>query len=177
MALTADNVRVGVTGACYLADTGTELPTDATTTVNVSFIDLGYVSDDGVSQAIDESRSDIVAWQNADVVRKVKTSQDVTYSFTMIETSAATLEAYYGNYAGPGVVEINGTDTPHKSWIIDVVDDDDTIRLVIPDGQVTERGEITYANGEEVGYPITITAFPDSSGNKAYKYIDYGTSG
>lgn len=175
MALTADNVRVGVTGAIYVADTGTALPTDADATPNVAFEDCGYVSDDGVTQTIDESRTDITAWQNSDIVRKIRTTHDLSYQFTLIETSDVSLETYYGNYTA-GAIEISSDELPHKSWIVDVVDGDNTIRLVIPDGQITERGDVVYSNGEEVGYPITITAFPDASGVKAYKYVDAGGS-
>jgi hypothetical protein len=52
------------------------------------------------------------------------------------------------------------------------VDGDVDIRIVIPDGQVTERGDVTYANGEAIGYDVTVTAYPDDSGVKAYIYRD-----
>ena len=167
---TASNVLVGVTGGAYVAPEGTTLPTDATTALNAAFEEVGYISEEGVSQSISEDVTDLKAWQNGDVVRKIQTGHDLTYSFTMIETSDVTLATYYGNYAA-GTVEIDGTQLPHKSWVIEVADGDDDLRIVIPDGQITERGDLVFQNGDAVGYQITITCFPDDSGVKAYQYV------
>jgi hypothetical protein len=167
---TASNVLVGVTGDVSVAPEGTALPTNTSTALNAAFEAVGYISEDGVSQSISEDITDLKAWQNGDVVRKIQTSHDLTYAFTMIETSDVTLETFYGNYAA-GVVQIDGEQLDHKSWVLDVEDGDDDLRIVIPDGQITERGDIVYQNGDAVGYPVTITCFPDGSGNKAYIYV------
>lgn len=181
MALTADNVRVGVTGAVYVAPTGTTLATDATTALNAAFQDLGYIHEDGVTETQDTDISDIVAWQNGAKVRKVQTSHDLMYAFTMIETSAVTLREFYGNFAAADsvavgdpaddTVKVNGDQLPRRSWVLSVIDGDHVLRVVIPDGQITERGDITYANGEAVGREVTITCFPDANENKAYIYL------
>lgn len=173
---TAANVRVGVTGGVYTAPEGTAIPTDPVSELDAAFDETGYISDAGVTQSIGEDITDLKAWQNGDVVRKIQTSHDLTYAFTMIETSEVTLKAYYGNYAA-GVVEINGVQLPHGPWVLSVIDGDAEIRVVIPDGQVTERGDISYVNGDAIGYPITITCFPDEDGNKAYMYLDADASG
>lgn len=167
---TAANVLVGVTGGAYVAPEGTTVPTDASTALSGTFVEVGYISEAGVSQSIAEDITDLKAWQNGDVVRKIQTSHDLTYSFTMIETSDVTLEAYYGNYAA-GAVEINGDQLPHKAWVLSVIDGSDLLRVTIPDGQITERGDIVYQNGDAVGYQVTITCFPDDAGNKAYLYV------
>lgn len=171
MTLTADNVRVAVTGTVEAAPLGTTLPTTAESTTDAAFVDQGYVSEDGITQTINTDITDIKAWQNGDIVRKVQTGHDVMYALTLIETSEASLETYYGNYAA-GVVEVTGEQMPHRSWALTVVDGEQIIRVVIPDGQITERGEVVYANGDPIGYSITITAFPDTEGVKAYIYGD-----
>lgn len=177
MALDATQVRVGVTGAVYVAPEGTALPTDASTALPVDHEDVGYISEDGVTETQDTDTEDIVAWQNGAKVRKVQTSHDLMYSFTMIETSEITLREYYGNFtAGDGTttddeVVIDGEELPHRVWVLSVLDGDHVLRVVVPDGQVTERGDITYSNGEAVGREITITAYP-VDGVKAYIYDD-----
>jgi len=179
--LTAANVRIAITGGVYNAAVGTTLPTLATTALDAAFTarELGYLSDAGIVQSIATSTTNITAWQNADVVRKVQTEQDVTYKFDLLETSALTLETYYGNYTGTtaqGVSQITGALMPHFSWIFHVIDGDARIRLVLPDAQVTDRGDTSMVNGAALVYPLTLTAYPDTSGVKAYAYLDSDVS-
>jgi len=169
MALDATNVRAGTTGAVYVAPEGSTLPTDASTALDAAFLDTGYISEDGVTESQDSSTSDIKAWQNAAVVRKIQDSHDLTYQFTMIETNDVSLETYYGPLNGT-TVEIKGEELPHQAFVLSVIDGDHTLRAVIPDGQVTERGEVVYQNGDVTGRPVTVTCYPDVSGVKAYVY-------
>ena len=51
MATTASNVTVGkpkVGGAVFWAPLGSTLPTSASASLDAAFVDLGYVSEDGV---------------------------------------------------------------------------------------------------------------------------------
>lgn len=176
MPTTADNVRVAVTGSINKGPADTTLPEDALEALDGGFVELGYASEDGVTQAIAEDRTDIIAWQNADVVRKVRTSHDVTYAFSMLETNLDTLETYYGDGSvsgtlADGVVEIKGDMDTRGAWVIHVIDGDQLIRIVIPDGQVTERGDVEYVSGNAIMYPVTITAYPDDDDVKAYMYL------
>lgn len=171
MALTAANVVVAGTGAVYRAPLGTSLPTSADDLINVAFEDHGYINADGVSETIDRATTDIVAWQNSDLVRRVQTSHDVTYSFAALETNAVTLETYYGNY-DDGHIEINGDEGVRASWVLDFIDGDDRhVRVVIPDGQVTTNGGVTRNSQGAFEYPVTITCYP-VSGTKAHLYVD-----
>lgn len=168
---TAANVRVGVTGGVFGAPLGTALETDALSALDAAFDDLGYISDDGITQAIGTDQTEIKAWQNGDVVRKIQTSHDLTYQFAMLEESDATLIAYYGNSAD-GVVEVRGEQGVRQSWVIEVEDGDNVLRIVIPDGQVTEREDVVFLNEEAISYGVTITCYPDADGVKAYQYRD-----
>jgi hypothetical protein len=179
MADDATKVRVGFSGEVYYAATSATKPTNATTAVDAAFTAnlMGYLSEDGISTTINADVEDIKAWQNGDVVRKVQTSSDYTLQFTAIELNPNTLEAYFGNYTAvdstSGSAEITGEQLPHKSWIFDVVDGDARVRIVVPDGQITERGDIPVGGSAPISLPMTVTAFPDSSGVKAYIYVDH----
>lgn len=172
MATVAENVRVALAGALCVAPLGaTTLPTDAESELPEALKDVGYISADGVTQTIDAETTDIKAFQNGDVVRTIQTSHKVTFSFTMIETNEVSLKLYYADQeATVKAVKVTGAQSPHNEWVFDVLDGDYTIRIVIPNGQITERGEISYKNEDAIGYPVTLTAYPDKDGVKAYIY-------
>ena len=169
MALTRANVRVAVTGGVYRGVSGTTVPTTVDGVLHVALKDQGYVGEDGITQSIDKDTTDITAWQGSDIVREVQTSHKLTYQLKLIEVNPETLKTVYGNHT-TGTTLITGATLPASAWVFNVVDGENLIRLVIPDGQVHEIGDVVYAAGEEVGHEITITCYPDASGVKAYLY-------
>ena len=171
MVNTADNVLVARTGGVYYAPTNTTLPTASDAALAGPFESVGFISEDGITQSEPTDIQEVVAWQDGAVVRKIQTSHDLTYTFTMLETSAETLELFYGDYTA-GVVEVTGAQLGKHAFVIDVADGDNDIRFVIPDGQITERGDVTYASSDAIGYEVTITCYPDEDGVKAYKYFN-----
>lgn len=177
MTLTADNVRVGVTGAVFRAPAGTTLPTSVSGTLDTAFWDVGYISEDGVVTSTSADTSDIKAWQNGDLVRRVQTSHDFTVKFTMLETSEVTLGLYYNDFthgagSASGKVQVKGVQGYRGEFVINVVDDTNMIRLVLPDAQITAREDVSYVNGDAVMYGVTLTCYPDASGVKAYLYFE-----
>lgn len=165
MALVSSNVRVAVTGAVYVAPTGTAAPTAADSTLNVAFKDLGYVSEDGVTETRDRSTDQIKAWQNADLVREVVTDSAYTLACTLIETKEDVVELFYGASVDgtDGSIDIVPSTTGgRKSFVVDVIDGTDLIRTYLPSAEITEVGDQVYASGEPIGYEITITGYPVS---------------
>ncbi|MDR0435790.1 MAG: hypothetical protein LBH11_03370 [Propionibacteriaceae bacterium] len=165
MALNSNNVAVGITGAIYLGGSAATRPTDAKTPLTTGWDDLGYTSDAGVTESRSLSSSDIAAWQNGDVVRKVVTSASMTIKAMLLETTKKTVGLYYGTTVGDdGLVKVvpSRTGSRHK-MCVDVIDGDKFIRTYIPQGQVTEVGDQVYAGGTPIGYEVTITAYADES--------------
>jgi hypothetical protein len=171
----ASNVLVAVTGAIYRADAADTptLPVDPLTPLDSAFDELGYADESGIVETQGQQTNEIKAWQNAAVVRKVLTQHDLTYAFTLLESSEEALEAFYGNYSGTegdAIIEIRGELGVRGPWVLHVVDGDTLLRVVIPDGEVTDRGAVNYVSGDAIKYPITVTAYPDTDGVKAYIY-------
>jgi hypothetical protein len=167
--LDASKVEVAVTGAVYLAPLGTTLPTDSAAELDGDFQNVGYLSEDGITETPEEDTTEIQAWQNGDVVRRVLTSHEIQYGFTMIETNEVSLKAYYGNYAG-GDVKVTGDQLPRQCMVIETIDDGKLRRRVVPVAQVTERGEVNLTNDDATGYEVTVTGYPDSDGVKVHIY-------
>lgn len=169
---TAANVLVGVNGGVAFAPTGSTLPETATDVLDAAFNDLGFISDDGLVEKLGTSTNPIKNWKG-DTVRRVQTEHALSYKFTMIESTDDTEEAYYGTDPSLGISAVQGQ---RGCWVADVFDGDISIRIVIPDGQVTERGDVTYKNDEAIAYDITVECYPDEDGNKAYRLKDDGGS-
>lgn len=164
MALSSTNVLIGSTGAAYVAPVGTAAPTSSVSVLAVAYADLGYLSDDGITETYDDSTDEITAWQGATVVRRTISSSSATVAFTMIESKGDTLELFHkGSTMAAGKIDVLGAVADRRAFVIDVVDGTTNIRLYIANGEVTERGEITYANGgEALSYPVTITCYPEA---------------
>ena len=164
MALDSDNVRVAVTGAVYVAPTGTASPNYSDDALDAAFQDLGYVSSDGISESMDKSTTQIRSWQDGSLVREITSEGTYSVSLTFIETNQNVLELYYGTALTSGAANIDPRETGgRKMFVIDVIDGTNIERTYIPAGEVTSIGERTLASGEAIGYEVTITAYADAS--------------
>ena len=98
-------------------------------------------------------------------------SKKETFKFTLIESqNEDVLKAVYGNgnvsgSLSTGLTLLSDSDElDHAVWVIDRITSDGGVsRTIIPDGQVTEVGDIVYKDDQAIGYPLTITAYPSSS--------------
>jgi hypothetical protein len=161
VALNSENVRVAVTGAMYVAPTTATKPTSAASALGVDYKDLGYFGEDGVTETRDRSSNSIRAWQRSALVREIVTESSLTFSGTLIETKKETVELYYGSeLASDGSIKIDPSNTGGRhSHVLDIIDGDSLIRAYIPSGEITEVGDQVFANGEAIGYEITVTAY------------------
>ena len=181
MSTDAKKVSVGkpmVGGAVHLAAAGTTPPTDATTDLTSAFADMGYISEDGVKNANERETEEIKAW-GGDTVLTPQTGKTDKFTMTFIEAlNVNVLKAVYGDENVTGALETgltvksNASELPYGVWAIDMIMTDGVLkRVVIPNGKITEVGEIAYTDSDAIGYECTITAFPNSAGDTHYEYI------
>lgn len=183
------DVRVGApdqntTGAIKHAPIGTTLPTSAVATIDSAFTGDEYVSQDGLTLSPSMSTTEIKDWSGS-TVRKVLESFDGTLSWTMISTNAGAL----GIAFGADNVEETAATTAHgaqarvslgarlpeaQAWVFCMKDGDARIVIAVPNGQVTEVGEVTFAANAAIGWQVTLSCYPDVSGNCIYIMTDDG---
>ena len=142
------------------------------------------MSEDGLTLAPALSTTDIKDWSGA-TVRKVLESFDGTLAWTMISTNAGALGITFGadnvtteaatTTHGQQVEVALGARLPEaESFVFLMKDGDARIVIVVPDGQVTEVGEVTFAANAAVGWNVTLSTYPDEDGNSIYIYTDDG---
>ena len=188
------DVRVGApdqktTGAIKHAPLGTTLPTlssitKAAVTLDGAFTGNEYVSEDGLTLTPSVSTENIKDW-SLSTVRKVLTEFDGTLSWTMISTNAGALGIAFGDdhvttsaattAHGAQVKAELGAHLPEsQSWVFLMKDGDARIVIVVPNGQITEWTDVTFAASSAVGWGVTLSCYPDSNGESIYIYTDDG---
>lgn len=180
------NVSTGkpkTAGAIFRAPIGTTLPTDATTQINSAFVDLGFVSEDGVTNNNTPDSDTIKDWGGSTVlvVQNEKTDE---FTLTLLEVlNPNVLKTVYGDahvtvdsQAGTITVQATADQLPDASYVIDMALKGGAMeRIVIPNGSISEIGEIVYKGDEAIGFEITLNALPDASGVQHYAYIKQAT--
>lgn len=169
--------KPNISGAIYRAPLNTALPTTADGTLT-GFTCLGYISEDGITNSNSRESDEFKAW-GGDTVLTSQTSYKDTFQFKLLEyLNADVKKTVFGadNVSGAletGLtVQANSKELTSYAWVIDMVMRDDTMnRIVIPSGKISEVGDVVYSDSELTAYDVTVTAFPDSSGNTHYEYI------
>jgi hypothetical protein len=173
VALDSTNVRVALTGAIYVAPVVTAHPANAIASWPAGWIDLGWIGEDGITEGYSDDSSEIKAWQNGTTVRRVISATQATLKFKCIETKPDVLELYHkGGTVTAGGITVYTPTGDERAFGFDVLDGQHHMRIVVPRGEVTERGEITYKNNEPVAYELTVAAYPSSTGVLLVKYSD-----
>ena len=177
-----ENVAVGkpkVGGAIHVAPAGTTLPTDATTALAAAFVNLGYVSEDGLTNSNSAAVETIHAW-GKDIIFS-KDGDDETYSWTLLEVLDANVQKFIRGADNVTVAEGGAmsvqvrrpserTQMEEHVIVVDMILRKRAVRHVIPRGVITEVGEVTYTDDNTVGYQVTVTALADENGNSHYEY-------
>lgn len=162
-------------GGVTTAPRGTTLPTDAETALAAAFTKLGYISEDGVTRKTDRDTEKIKAWGNYTVKTLIK-DNSVTYSLTFLESSNGDLlKALFG--------EENVVITPPESGVhdgkiaikhsaklpepavftLEMKDGNTAMREVIPNGQLTVTGDVTFVHNDVIRYEVEIDALNDET--------------
>lgn len=148
MALEATHVVVAGTGAVHVAPEGTALPTDLTTPLPAAWLDVGYIGEDGTQFSFSRDQEEITAWQSAEPIRVLITSEPKTISFELLEFDHdSILLAFRGG-------DIAGATPPYtytppdagasdvRAMVIDGIDGSYTFRFCFP--RVSLSGDVEW---------------------------------
>lgn len=185
-AASPSNVLAGLAGSagafslCFIGDADTAVaPTDATTALDASMVDLGIVTTDGATTSTNIQSTDIPAFGSYQPVRTLIQQEVITVAFTAQETNKV-VAAIKTRQALDAITVTTGnklalTRGPgrdaHYAICLDALDGSNHIRKFYPSARLTGLGDQQIGFGAAIVYPFTFTAYPDDNGNTEYEYI------
>ena len=164
-------------GYIFSAPVGTELPTDIKTKLDPAFKCLGFLSEDGYVESVDEDADDIND-MNGDVMDSTNSKRVESAQLTFAEIKAATLKRQYGD---ANVTDENGLITvKHNAdshdvfaYVLDLVlKNNRRWRKVVPKGKSSELDDLTIASSELCQRALTMKYLTDEQGNTCYDYYE-----
>ncbi|AJP04791.1 tail protein [Streptomyces cyaneogriseus subsp. noncyanogenus] len=176
----ADLLEVGANGGGWVAPIGTTSPGDPELQPLAPWAPLGAISDDGLVQGFEEDSQSFTPWGYTAPIRTTITSSLRTFSLTAWETGRTTVQSL--QYRVPaadltpaaGLTTFAETASPEpdrRAWWFVVLDGDNFQRgFYVPQGEITERSDVTHKQDQVAGFEWTITAYPDEAGNTVYHF-------
>lgn len=175
------------TGAVYQANVGATAPTNATAALNSAFTSSGYVGPDGLSMSVSKSFTDILDWSQS-LVRKALTSYTGRLSLSLMQIDEASAKLMFGDSNVTHTAATSGTSghgdqlkiaigadiPPRKAFAFNMKDGDARVRVYVPNGQVTEIGDISFVPNSAHMYPVSIDTYDDGTGHSIYVFYDDG---
>lgn len=179
MAKSVDEEFVGLNGVVAVGTYGVAVaPSDGTTALGVTWADLGYTTDAGVTRSEPQSVETRRAWQNRVKLRTLVTEFAVRWSFVLVQTSADVVKAFHGvSVDASGALVITGDEKPLIAFDLDIIDGANVIREYAPRARVVEIGDQVAVSGDTFGWPITIEAEFDATLNGYTKRWFTGIAG
>ena len=177
--VTAGRPKVG--GAVFSATlaAGLVIPTDASTALTSDFNDLGYVSEDGVTQTLSNDTTDVKEWGGSTVLSIEDNFAD-EWKMKLIEaTNADVLKEVFGQNAvtvdasGHITIAASAVGRDYRCYVVDMLLRNGGIRrVVLPNAKISAVEDITHGAKDAVGYGVTLKCAPDASGKTHYEYIE-----
>lgn len=169
---------VGANGGFWVAPTGTTVPTGLAAP-GTGWDTGGAVSDDGFIYGIAESSTAWTPFGLTSPWRTEVTSSVKTMQFTAWEVHRPAVISLWTRVdattldedSTSNLVTYAETATPspdRRMFLFDFIDGTTVHRYFFPDGEVTDRGNVTMKQTEQAGYQMTVTAYPDASNNLVY---------
>ena len=177
MAVAGSEVRVAGSGHVYLAPVGTAMPTD-TAALPADWVDLGYVTEDGVAFNFDRETEDLNSWQG-DKVRVLTMREPKSIEFALMQTNVDVVTAALGGgevtadsgnttftYTPPA----EGTNTPH-ALVVEFDDGTLVYRYNFPKVQLDGGVQFTLTRSGAVTYPLNFGVLDPDAGVAPFTII------
>lgn len=169
---------VAAGGKIQVAPFGTTLPTNVSTTLNAAFVELGYVSDQGVTFTATPTVVDIGSWQTMTAIRRIVTARTLTAACQAQQWNQETVALAFGggtwtmapagtyNYVPPA----DGDALSDYSVVIDVNDGTKDLRWVLKRVNITDAVTVNLVNNAAALLPLTFSALTPDGDTTAWYF-------
>jgi hypothetical protein len=164
-------------GYVFSAPVGTALPTDYSSPLDPAFKCLGFISEDGWTETVDEDSDDIPD-MNGDVMDTTRSNRAESAQVTFAEIKASTLARMYGDENvtdkdGMITVRHNSNSHPMFSYVLELLlKNGRKWRKVVPEGQSDELDDLQIASSELAARALTIKFMTGEDGDTCKDYIE-----
>lgn len=164
-------------GYIFSAPVGTSLPTDIKTQLDPAFKCLGFISEDGYVESINEDDDDIND-MNGDVMDSTNSKRVESAQLTFAEIKAATLKRQYGDANVTdenGLIAVKHNADSHDvfAYVLELVlKNGRRWREVVPKGKSSELDDLAIASSELCQRALTMKYLTDEQGNTCYDYFE-----
>lgn len=167
------------TALANFAPTGTTMPTSIVPTASgaglgAGFLDAGWITEDGLTRAVDVNTNEVNAYGASVPVRIIKTTRTVTFSIGFLESNPVSLAIYHElPLDAPELIpDADGAlyftegkaRTQLYAAVFDIVDGPNHIRACAPQIEATNQEDFSAQPGNAITYGVTLTAYPGSDG-------------
>lgn len=171
-------------GYIWVAPLGTAIPTDATTDLDTSFVGLGYLSEDGLTEPASLTAGDDIVAAGGDTVAQADPTFSKTWTGTCIEAlNEDLLKVAYGSANvtvqdasasadGSITIKEQAGDLEHHVIVIDeILKGGRRRRNVMADATFLITGDISHVHTALVNFEFTINAYPTATQPAQTQYI------
>lgn len=181
-----DNVSTGKPksgGAVWVAPAGTVMPTDAVSELGQAFVNVGFISEDGVTFSRSEDSNSFRDWEGTEVESE-NTNFSETMKMKLIETNEQTMKLVWGD-DNVSVDDQSNLAVIHKGC----VDEERAVvietrmkkgrvrRNCVPRAKLSTVGDVAYNRSNLVGYEVTFKNLQDDDQAASYEYTGVPTNG
>lgn len=184
----ASTIIVGTAGKAYMGDVGATFPVGPEEPWGSDFTDMGFVTPDGLEEALEEERTQLDAWGEDAPVIDLARKRTQTFKLVFRQTTANLLSLYYqvglANMTSTAAVT---TPAPRKQFLsfgsgsladtveialgLDVIMSGKRHRIMIARSGVTDREAIKHNPEDSSNYGFTFTALAAPGGAQSVQHF------
>lgn len=184
----ASTIIVGTAGKAYMGDVGSTFPTGPEEVWGSDFTDMGFITPDGLEEALEEERTQLDAWGEDAPVVDLARKRTQTFKLVFRQTTAQLLSLYYqvslanmtstAAAAGPPAKKQfisfgSGSlaDTVEIALGLDVIMSGKRHRIMIARCGVSDRESVKHSAEDSSNYGLTFTALAAPGGAQSVQHF------